>query len=183
MPRARKATTTGDLIRTLAVILIPLVVLTVLFTRLPEDYPVEVVDVQPVLAEAREESPYPVLAPANLPNQWRPTSVEWVETGEPYLNGQPSVRNLWRLGYLSPDDVYIAVAQGDVAADDLIGQETRDGVPDGQSTIAGQVWERRVSPDDRTRALVLRAPSVTTIVKGDTSYAQLEAFASTLTSS
>jgi hypothetical protein len=181
--RSRKPATTGDLVRSLAVILIPLVVITVLFTKLPADHPVQVVDPQPVLAEARKESPYAVLAPANLPSQWRPTRVTWVRTGEPYLNGAPSVRNLWRLGYLSPDDTYVALAQGDLEPDDFISTETRDGVADGESSINGEAWERRVSPDNRTRSLVRRTTLVTTIVAGDTSYAGLEAFAATLASS
>ncbi len=164
-------------------ILIPLVVITVLFTKLPENHPVQVVDPQPVVAKARQESPYPVLAPVNLPRQWRATRVSWVRTGEPYLNGTPSVRNLWRLGYLSPDDVYIAIAQGDLEPDDFVSAETRDGVADGESSINGDVWQRRVSPDDRTRSLVRKTDSVTSIVAGDTSYAGLEAFAATLTSS
>ena len=181
--RSRKPATTGDLVRSIAVILIPLAVITVLFTRLPKDHPVQVVDPQPVLAKARTESPYPILAPANLPNEWRATRVAWVRTGEPYLNGAPSVRNLWRVGYLTPDDVYIAVAQGDLEPDDFISAETREGAVDGQSTVNGDPWERRVSSDGRTRSLVQRTDSVTTVVAGDTSYAGLEAFAATLTSS
>lgn len=181
--RARRPATVGDLVRSLALILIPVVVITVLFTELPKDHPVEVVDPQPVLAEARQEAPYPVLAPANLPEEWRPIRVDWVPKGEPYLNGEPSLRNMWRLGYLNPDDVYVAVMQGDLEAEDFVSAETRDGVADGQSTISGQIWERRVSPDDRSRFLVRHEPAVTTIVEGDTSYAALEAFAGTLTSS
>jgi hypothetical protein len=181
--RSRKSATMGDLVRSVAIILIPLAVITVLFTKLPKDHPVQVVDPQPVLAKARTESPYPILAPANLPNEWRATRVTWVRTGEPYLNGAPSVRNLWRLGYLTPDDVYIAVAQGDLKPDDFISVETRDGGFDGQSTVNGDVWERRVSPDGRTRSLVRRTDTVTTVVAGDTSYAALEAFAATLESS
>jgi hypothetical protein len=90
---------------------------------------------------------------------------------------------MWRLGYLNPDGIYVAVMQGDLEAEDFISAETRDGAADGQSTISGRIWERRVSPDDRSRFLVRREPSVTTIVEGDTSYAALEAFAATLTSS
>jgi len=180
--RSRKAMTTGDLIRSIAVIMIPLAVITVLFTKLPQDHPVQVVDPQPVLAKARTESPYPILAPANLPNDWRATRVTWVRTGEPYLNGAPSVRNLWRVGYLTPDEVYIAVAQGDLEPDEFISVETREGAVDGESTVNGDVWERRVSADGRTRSLVQRTDAVTTVVAGDTSYAALEAFAATLAS-
>ena len=102
--RPRRQASTGDLIRSLALILIPLVVITVLFTRLPRDHPVKVVDWQPVLATAREQSPYPVLAPANLPSEWRATNVSWVKAGDPSPGGQRSVRNFWQLGLLSPDD-------------------------------------------------------------------------------
>jgi hypothetical protein len=181
--RTRKPATTGDLVKSLALILIPLVVITVLFTKLPRDHPVKVVDWRPVLATAREQSPYQVLAPTNLPSEWRATSVTWVKAGDPHLGGQPSVRNLWQLGFLSPDDVYIAVAQGDLKADDMVTEQTRTGALDGQSTVKGEPWQRRVSPDDRTRSLVRVEPTVTTVVVGDTSYTGLEAFAATLSSS
>jgi hypothetical protein len=181
--RTRKPATTGDLIRSLALILVPLAVITVLFTRLPRDHPVKVVDWRPVLATAREQAPYPVLAPTNLPSEWRATSVTWVKTGDPYVGGQRSVRNFWQLGFLSPDEVYIAVAQGDLKAEDMVTEQTRIGAADGQSTVNGQTWQRRVSPDDRTRSLVRVQPTVTTVVVGDTSYTGLEAFAATLSSS
>ena len=174
--------TTGDLLRSLALILLPIVVITLLFTRLPDDHPVKVVDWQPVLTTARQEAPYRVLAPANLPEGWRATAVTWVKVGEPYL-GKPSVRNLWQLGMLSPDDVYLSVVQGDLRPDDLVREQTRMGVPDGNSTVDGRTWQRRVSLDDRTRSLVRSDATVTTIVVGDTSYAGLEAFAATFSDS
>jgi hypothetical protein len=181
--RARNQATTGDLIRSLALILIPLVIITVLFTRLPSDHPVKVVDWRPVLATAREQSPYPVVAPMNLPSEWRATRVTWVKAGNPVPGGERSVRNLWRLGFLSPDDVYIEVVQGDLQADEMVTEQTRTGVPDGLSTVNGETWQRRVSSDDRTRSLVLVKPTVTTVVVGDTSYTGLEAFATTLATS
>jgi Protein of unknown function (DUF4245) len=178
--RANRMATPGDMIRTLAVILVPLVIIAVLFTDLPDDKPVEAVEWQPILAVARRDAPFPVLAPTNLPEGWRATQAEWVETGEPFRGGEPSVRDQWSLGFLTPDDVFIGLDQGDRQPDDLVKEQSRDGRPDGQSTINGQTWERLVSPDERTRSLVRREPAVTTIVSGDLGYEALEAYTATL---
>ena len=181
MARANRMATPGDMIRSLAVILIPLVIITVLFTDLPDDQPVTEVDWQPVLAVARRDAPFPVLAPSNLPEGWRATQAEWVKTGEPF-RGRCSRRSATsgQLGFLTPDDVFIGLDQGDLQPDDLVEEQTREGTADGESTVSGQAWERLVSPDGRTRSLVRREPAVTTIVSGDLAYAALEAYASTL---
>lgn len=177
----KRPATAGDMVRSLALILIPLVVITVFFTRNLGDHPVTVVNYQPILTKARQEAPYPVLAPSGLPTTWRPTQAEWVPQGTTYLD-QPSPRNLWELGFLSPENVFVSVNQGDLQPADLIKTKTRDGLADGTSSLNGQTWERRLSPDERTRSLVLSTPAVTTVVVGDTSYQGLEAFASTLQS-
>lgn len=181
--RNKKPATTGDLIRTLLVILVPVVLIVVVFSRNLDEYPVQEVDWQPVLAQARREAPYPVLAPRGLPDTWRPTRATWVAKGQPHLTDETSVRNLWQLGFLDPHDVFIAVNQGDEQPDRFVAEITRDGVADGESTIGDQTWLRYLSLDDRTRALVRATPAVTTIVVGDTSYEALDAFASTLTAS
>lgn len=183
MAQANRVASPGDMIRSLALILIPLVIITALFTDLPEDRPVTEVDWRPVLATARRDAPFPVLAPTNLPAGWRATKAEWVKVGEPALGGQPSVRNLWQLGFLNPDGVFIGLDQGDLYAEDLVEQQTRAGTRDGQSTVAGQVWQRLVSPDGRTRSLVRQDAKVTSIVSGDLPYAALEAYAATLSAS
>ena len=180
MARANRMATPGDMIRSLAVILIPLVILTVLFTDLPDDKPVTEVDWKPVLAVASREAPFPVLAPTAVPEGWRATQAEWVEVGDPFRDAQPSVRNLWQLGFLTPDDVFIGLDQGDLEPEKLVEEQSRDGTPDGQSTINGRAWERLLSADGRTRSLVLREPAVTTIVSGDLAYEALEGYAATL---
>jgi len=168
------------MVRSLAVLLVPVLVITFLLTRTPKDVPVTVVSWEPVLATARAEAPYPVLAPANLPTGWRATSVSWVKLGQPALNGDPSPRNAWQLGFLDPSDTFIGLDQGDLKPAEMVADASRDGVPDGQSMVDGQSWQRRVSPDDRTRSLVLTGPKVTTVVTGDVDYADLEAYAGTL---
>ena len=183
MARPKKPATTGDLIRSLVVIIVPLLLITAFFTHNLGDHPVTEVDWRPVVTQARAEAPYPVLAPVNLPPGWRPVQATWVKTGEPYLNGQPSPRNLWKLGFLTTDDVVAGLTQGDLQPAQLIDDETRKGEVDGQSVVGDQTWERRVSPDGRTRSIVESTPKVTTIVSGDLPYEALETYAGILSSS
>jgi hypothetical protein len=171
------------MIRSLALLVIPLAVIAVIFTNLPDDHPVKEVDWKPVLATARKEAPYQVLSPTNLPDGWRATRVAWVPQGKPYLNGEASPRNLWQLGFLTPDDAFIDLNQGDVQPQDMVDQQSRGGTPDGSSVVAGRTWQRLVSPDGRTRSLVLGNPDVTTVVTADLPYEALEAYASTLSNS
>lgn len=179
--RTKKPATTGDMIRTLLVIVVPVALIIIFFSRTLPDYPVQEVDWRPVLAEARKNAPYPVLAPEGLPDTWRATKAVWVAKGEPHLNGDASVRNLWELGFLDPHDVYLSLHQGDARPELFVDDVTRQGYADGQSAVGGQTWVRYISPDERTRSLVLTSPKVTTIVVGDTTYEALEAFAGTLT--
>ncbi|WP_375423311.1 DUF4245 domain-containing protein [uncultured Friedmanniella sp.] len=172
----------GDLLRSIAVIAIPLVIITYFFTRTPDNPPVQVVDYRPVLAQARSKAPFGVLAPTAVPEDWRATRASWLTTGQPGIGGAPSPRNLWQLGFLNSDDVYIELDQGDLRGKDLIDDRTRQGLPDGQSTVGGQVWQRVISPDERTRSLVMASSAVTTVVVGDLPYTDLESYAATLSS-
>jgi Protein of unknown function (DUF4245) len=178
--RTKRQATAGDMMRSLALILIPLVAITIFFTNTPGDHPVKDVDWKPVLAKAREEAPFEVLAPANLPQGWRATRVNWVPQGKPYLNGEASPRNLWQIGFLTPDDVFIDLNQGDVRPEEMVDQQSREGAPDGTSMVADQTWQRLISPDGRTKSLVLVGSNATTVLTADLPYEALEAYASTL---
>ncbi|WP_204911197.1 DUF4245 family protein [Microlunatus spumicola] len=182
MARAKKPATMGDLVRSLLVIIVPLLLISAFFTRNLGDHPVKEVDWRPVLTLARSQAPYPVVAPVNLPPGWRPVQATWVRTGEPYLNGEASPRNLWKLGFLTSDDVFVGLIQGDLKPDDLVRDETREGTGDGQSVLGGQTWERLESPDGRTHSLVESTPEVTTIVTADLPYEALDTYAGILSS-
>lgn len=175
-----KLASPGDMVRSLAVILIPVIAITYFFTRTPDEPTIQTLDWVPVLVTARDQAPYPVLAPRAVPQDWRATRVAWVPKGRPYLNGEPSPRNLWELGFLDSTNTYIELDQGDLAGEDLAADKTREGLDDGSSDVQGQRWERRVSEDERTRSLIRTADGVTTVVAGDVDYADLESFASTL---
>ncbi len=168
----------------LGVLLIPVVLIALFFTRNPpDDAAVRVVDWQPVLAQARDQATYPVLAPPSTPKGWRATKAAWTPVGKPIAGGDTALRNTWQLGFLDTDTIYIAIEQGDGRLPELVQDATRDGYVDGTSTIEGTIWERRRSEDGRTRSLVQQSTKVATVVSGDTSYQALDAYAASLTSS
>lgn len=167
----------------LAVILVPIILISWFFTRTPPDAPVRTVDWQTVLRDARGVAPYPLLGPVGLPDTWVATKAEWATTGQPAINREPASGNTWQLGMLTPDQVYVTVTQRDAAGPALVAQISRDGRQDGTSAIGGVTWTRWVSADNRTRTLSRVDGAVTIVVSGDLSYAGLEAFASTLRSS
>lgn len=167
----------------MAVILLPIVLISWIFTRTPPDGPVRVVDWQPVLAQSRQVAPYALLGPVGLPPTWVATKAEWATTGQPAVNREAAPGNTWQLGMLTPDKVYVSLTQRDAAGPALIAQISRDGRQDGASSIGGASWTRWVSGDDRTRTLSRVDGGVTTVVSGDLSYDGLDAFASTLRSS
>lgn len=181
--RERRTSGTGDMVRSILVLLVPILLLMWLFTTRVSEPPLPTIDWQAQTATARAESPYPVLAPSALPDGgqgWRATKAQWTKAGSPGLNQEPSVRNQWELGFISPAGIHIGLTQGDLAPVPLIRDATRDGVPEGQSEVGGATWERFVSADGRTHSLVLRNDASTAVVSGDTDYPALEQFAATL---
>lgn len=169
-----------DMFLSLLVILVPLGIIVAIFTHGPHDATVQTVNWRPVAARASQQAPYQVLTPIELPAGWRATRVSWTRVGEPDPTGQASVRNRWQLGVLTDANVYIELDQGDIQAGDMVDELSRQGQPDGTTTVDGRTWKRLVSDDDQTRTLVLTTPRVTTIVTGDTGYVQLETFAGLL---
>lgn len=184
--KQRKATA-GDMIRSMAVIVIPILLITWLLTNNLGDYPVQKVDWRPVLEQARAEMAWPVQAPEGLPEDgpqaWVPTRVSFARAGETAPGGVASPRNQWRVGFLSPDKVYYEVNQGDDKLDMLVKDVTRDGHRVGDEPIQGRTWERWESVDGRTRALVLRDDVTATAVTADAEFTELQQFARTLQAS
>ena len=160
----------------LLVIMIPVAILAFVLTRGQDEPVVKTVDWQPVAAQARQQAPFEILTPVELPAGWRATQTSWTKIGQADPTGNESVRNRWRLGVLTDQDIYIELDQVDKQAGDFVDDITREGQPDGTSQVDGQTWKRLVTDDDRTRSLVLATPAVTTVVSGDTSYQQLETY-------
>lgn len=169
-----------DMFLSLLVILVPLAIIVAIYTQGPDDAKVPTVNWKPVAARAGQQAPYTILAPVELPSGWRATRVSWTRIDHPDPTGRLSVRNRWQLGVLTDSDVYLELDQGDKQAGDMVDSLSRQGSPDGTSTVEGRTWKRLVTDDDRTRSLVLATPHVTTIVTGDVDYPELTAYASLL---
>ncbi|RTK97628.1 MAG: DUF4245 family protein, partial [Lysobacterales bacterium] len=67
---------------------------------------------------AREQAEYPIYAPTGLSSEWRATSARFEADGD---------ATVWFLGYVTPENQYIAVAQTDGDSGDFIEEQTLEG--------------------------------------------------------
>jgi hypothetical protein len=122
------------------------------------------------LGQARRDAPYKVAGPQGLSAKWRATSVTYSDTDPKNVT--------WHLGFVDPDDEYVAVEQSNAPAATFISTVTLKAHRDGTRTVTagGQVWERYAG--DKYNALVRRQSGVTTVVLStgpDTSITQMAA--------
>lgn len=177
---ARRGPTVGDMVRSLAIILVPLVLIYWLFTKDIEEQPVQSIDYAPTLREANERAPYTVMAPEGLGDGWIPTQSHYFDDGQLGRDGEPTQGNEWVVGFISPDEVYYSVLQTDHDPAETIGELSRGGQQQGSETIEGRQWERWRSPDGRTGVLATTTDGVTLTVTADADFTQLSDFARTL---
>ncbi len=177
---ARRGPTAGDMVRSLAIILVPLVLIYWLFTKDIEEQPVRSIDYAPTLREANERAPYTVMAPEGLGEGWIPTQSHYFDDGQLGRDGEPTQGHEWVVGFISPDEIYYGVLQTDHDAAETIGDLSRGGQQQGSETIEGREWERWRSPDGRTGVLATTADGVTLTVTADADFTQIADFARTL---
>ena len=168
------------MVRSLAIIIVPVVLLYWLFSSEAEPTPVQVIDYGPTVREATEKAPYPVMAPEGLAEEWRPVQASYFPKGETADDGKPAAGNRFTLGFLSPDDIHYGVVQTDQEPEEIIGELSRGGQQQGEETIEGRQWERWRSPDGRTGVLASTTDGVTITVTADTDFTRLADFARTL---
>lgn len=131
--------------------------------------PVKAVDYRVELATARRAAPYPVAAPAGLAEGWRPTSVSY--------QGQDGAG--WHLGYLDPDNRYVAVEQSTTPARKYVPEVSQNAENTGRTReVSGRAWEIWQGP--KYDALVLHAEGVTTVVTGSAPAERLVEMAASL---
>ncbi|MER6994280.1 DUF4245 domain-containing protein [Streptomyces sp. NPDC000410] len=137
----------------------------------PED-PVPAIDYRVELVTARRAAPYPVAAPAGLPEGWKPTSVTYSSESD----------NAWHLGYLDPDDQYVAIEQSTAPVGKWIPEVTQQAArTDRTETVGGATWQRWEG--QKYDALVRTDKGSTTVITGTASFERLAQMAAALKTS
>lgn len=147
----------------------------VIYLFIPHDShadPVKVVPYGVELGQARRVAPYPVAGPEGLDGKWRSTSVTF--------SGADPHATTWHVGFVDPEEQYVAVEQSNGPADAFVSSVTLSSHRQAGATVktGGMTWERWTG--GRYTALVNRRPGVTTVVLGTAPDAQLEQMAAAL---
>jgi Protein of unknown function (DUF4245) len=156
----------ADVIRSLIVLLAIIGAVAIYQAALTDDPadPVPTVDYTSALDAARADAGHPLLAPEQLPEGWRATSVRY----------QPGQEWAWHLGVLTSDDEYVGLEQAVAEADSLV-EEAADGTePVGTTQVDGAQWQLRRDESRGETTFVREAAGVTTLVTGSASQATLE---------
>jgi hypothetical protein len=110
--------------------------------------------------------------PSGLPAGWRATSVRTTRSTANVMT--------WHAGYMTTDDQYAAVEQGQHAPVEWIRSQTNRGREEGTVDVDGVPWRRFVRLDKVQHSLVHQRGDVTTIVTGTASFDDLAVLAASL---
>jgi hypothetical protein len=163
--------TTGDMVRSLLLVLVLVFVVVALTVRPHPDSVVHRFDYSGVFDQAREQARYDVLAPIGLPDSWVPTSARTTRAGTAVT---------WHVGFVTPDDDYASLEQSDGSAAAFVRQFAGGGTRAGSVVIGGATWRRLEGGDPEPRALVLERDDVTTVVAGSAGWGELRELAASL---
>lgn len=153
----------------LAVLLVPILLVVVLFQYLGSDDEVTVVDPDPAVTQARRAG-LDVASPDGLPDGWRPTSA--------VVRADADAVTL-RLGYVTPSGGFLQLVASNQDAAPLLRREVGTARPDGVQRIDGATWQTYPGRGQE-RALVLLEPERTLLVLGQAPLPELRAFAGSL---
>lgn len=169
--RRRGRETSGDMVRSLVVVLALVFVVVALAAQNRPDPEARPFDYGGALAQAKVQAGYDVLAPIGLPDSWRATSGRADRVGGAVT---------WHVGFVTASGDYAALEQSDGDADGFVDHLAADGDRAGSVRIGRATWQRVEGGDPEPRALVLRSDRVTTMVVGSAPWAELQVLARSL---
>jgi hypothetical protein len=171
MDKKRGTEVVGDMLRSLAVVIVVIIPLWLLIPHHTHQH-VTVIDYSTELSQARRVAAHPLVAPGGLPATWRPTSVS--------SSGGSGMPTVFHLGYVTPAGDYAALEESDGPVGayllTLEGKtpQSLDSVRVGTSS-----WQQLRGTDGRL-ALVSTATPMTVVVKGTAKLPELETLAASL---
>lgn len=155
------------------VVLLTVIAAFVVFRDLGRNTPesaVEPVDYAAPADYARDNAPFPVLAPEELPDGWIATSVRFRGGSEP----------TWHLGMLTDERSYVGLEQAPLPAEEMVTEFVdEDATARGTVRYDGQRWES-FTDSGGDLALVREGPEVTTLIVGRVPQDTLERLLDTL---
>lgn len=169
-----------DMVISLAVLLVPILLIVWFFTRIPDEPPVPDLEWPKAVAQARQQADFPLLAPRQVPAGWRATKARYVEAGGQWVGKERAAGDRWELGFLTADDVYVAINQSTEKTTPFVRTITGDAKAEGTVTVDGRQWRKMISSQGRTRYLVTEVDGSTAIVVADAPYSTLVEFAGLL---
>lgn len=161
----------GDVLRSVAVLgalILALWGFGQLFTNTP-DKTVKPIDYVSTVKSARPAAQFELLAPATLPKGWVATSARFTP-------------ETWHLGVVTEDEEYVGLEQQKVDAKDLIEVYAKGSKAAGTAVLGGTSWDVRTGPDGDV-TFVRTESGLTTLVTGEASRAEVEAYVSSLSAS
>lgn len=164
----------------MAVLLVPIVLITWFFTREPAEPPLKVIDWQQIVATANQETSAPLFTPSDVPSSWRATSGYWVKQGATLPTGKPALTDMLVLGFLDDRNVHLGFHQQLNMTPATLKELTREGYKGDVTTIAGREWTRYTSGDGRTQSLVTKNGPYTVLLVADGDVTLLDNFAALL---
>lgn len=167
MASSNRNATARDMVLTMLVFMVPILLITWFFQRVPDEPPIEEVAWTPVVEQAVAAKQFPVVTLAALPEGWRATKARWMTTGQQGPNGDPVAAPTLELGFLSTDGQHFALNQTIAPHAVYLDRVTRQGTEWGTVTVNGQTWQHWVSADERTHSLVFREGTLTRVLVSD----------------
>jgi Protein of unknown function (DUF4245) len=162
----------NDVVRSIVVLLVVIGAFALYQALLTGDRgdPTPSLDYKTAVDGARADAHYPVLAPAELPDGWKATSVRYA----------PGSKWAWHLGVLTSDDEYIGLEQARTDPESLIKSAAPGTVERGTIDIDGSEWQVRRDDSRGETTLVRHEQGVTTVVTGSASQETLEDYVRSL---
>ena len=171
-PRSQTRKTAGDMVRSLAVVMVLVGILVVFNVAEQPDPVVRDIDYTGAVDLARQQAPYDVLAPDPLPDGWRATSARTRPDGDGVT---------WHLGLVTARESYAGLEQSDTSdRRGFVDRFTSGATAAGTVDLGGRTWRRLEGGEPERRGLVRTDDGVVTVVAGGARWEELEQLAASL---